>query len=121
MVPGFVPDDAEAAAVAQVCRHLDGLPLAIELAAARIKLFSAAALARRIVGRKTTWAPAGRSPLHLLSGRARDVPARQQTLWSAIGWSYDLLITDEQALFRGWPSSWAAARSKRLGPSATEE
>jgi predicted ATPase len=99
VVPGFAPDAAEVAAVAEVCRQLDGLPLAIELAAARVKLFSASALARRLAGPEE--AGAGQlSPLHLLAGRARDVPARQQTLWNAIAWSYDLLPPDEQALFR---------------------
>jgi len=99
VVPGFDPDDGEAAAIAEICRHLDGLPLAIELASARIKLFSPIALARRLAG-PDDGDPGLASPLDLLAGRARDVPARQQTLWGAIGWSYDLLDEDEQRLFR---------------------
>jgi len=99
VAPAFALGDAEAAAVAEICLHLDGLPLAIELAAARIKLFSPAALVRRLTGADDS-GMANASPLHLLSGRTRDVPARQQTLWSAITWSYDVLEPDEQALLR---------------------
>src|SRR5262249_22123248 len=69
--------------------RLDGLPLAIELAAARIKLFPPQAILARL-GRR----------LELLRGGARDVPERHQTLRQAIAWSYDLLETGEQALFR---------------------
>jgi predicted ATPase/class 3 adenylate cyclase len=78
-----------AAAVAEICRRLDGLPLAIELAAARLKLFSPQTLLARLERR-----------LPLLTGGARDLPARQQTLRDAIQWSYDLLSEAEQALFR---------------------
>ena len=79
----------EAAAVAEICRRLDGLPLAIELAAARIKLLPPQALLARLDER-----------LKLLTGGARDVPARQRTLRDAIAWSHDLLSPHEQALFR---------------------
>lgn len=78
-----------AAAVAEICARLDGLPLAIELAAARIKLFPPAAMRTRLMSR-----------LHLLTGGARDLPARQQTLRAAMDWSYDLLSAEEQKLFR---------------------
>src|SRR6185437_13789165 len=75
--------------VAEVCARLDGLPLAIELAAARVKLLSPQAILSRLESR-----------LKLLTGGARDLPARQQTLRGAIGWGYDLLTPGEQQLFR---------------------
>jgi predicted ATPase len=75
--------------VAGICRRLEGLPLAIELAAARTAVLTPAALLRRLEQR-----------LPLLVGGARDLPARQQTLRGAIAWSYDLLPPAEQALFR---------------------
>jgi predicted ATPase/class 3 adenylate cyclase len=87
--PSFVLDYDGAAAVAEICFRLDGLPLAIELAAARVKIFTPKALLARLDHR-----------LELLSGGTRDMPARHRTLRQAIGWSYDLLETDEQALFR---------------------
>ena len=93
--------------MAQICRRLDGLPLAIELAAARVKLFSPQALLNRL-DRK----------LQLLTGGARDLPERQHTLRDTVAWSYDLLGADEQALFVASPSSPAAAAWKRWRPSA---
>jgi predicted ATPase/transcriptional regulator with XRE-family HTH domain len=77
-----------ASAVAEICQRLDGLPLAIVLAAARIKLFPPAALLQRLSSRLT-----------LLTGGARDRPARHQTLRAAIDWSYGLLSEEERALF----------------------
>jgi predicted ATPase/class 3 adenylate cyclase len=85
----FQVSTANAPAVAEICVRLDGLPLAIELAAARIRLFSPQALLTRLGQR-----------LPLLTSSARDVPARQQTLRQTIQWSYDLLTTAEQRLFR---------------------
>ena len=76
-------------AVAEICYRLDGLPLAIELAAARIKLLPPNAMLARLENR-----------LDFLTGGARDLPARQQTLRNAIAWSYDLLDENEQKLFR---------------------
>jgi predicted ATPase/class 3 adenylate cyclase len=87
--PDFQVTTGNAAAVAEICARLDGLPLAIELAAARVKLFPPQALLARLSSR-----------LKLLVGGGQDRPARQQTLRSAIDWSYDLLDAAEQALFR---------------------
>ena len=87
--PRFAVDDGNAGAVAQICHRLDGLPLAIELAAARLKLLSTDELLARLDNRLT-----------LLTGGARDRPARQQTLRETIGWSHDLLTADEQTLLR---------------------
>jgi predicted ATPase len=87
--PDFRVNNTNAPAVAEICVRLDGLPLAIELAAARIKLLPPQAMLARL-GRR----------LELLRGGARDVPDRHQTLRQAIAWSYNLLETGEQALFR---------------------
>jgi predicted ATPase/class 3 adenylate cyclase len=87
--PDFTVTNENAAAVAEICARLDGLPLAIELAAVRVKLLSPQAMLPRLESR-----------LKLLTGGARDLPARQQTLRGAIGWGYDLLSPGEQQLFR---------------------
>jgi predicted ATPase len=78
-----------AAAIAEICLRLDGLPLAIELAAARIKLLPPQALLTRLNQR-----------LHVLTEGTRDLPERQQTLRNALAWSYELLTEQEQCLFR---------------------
>jgi len=82
-------DNANAPAVAEICWRLDGLPLAIELAAARVRLFPPEALLTRLEKR-----------LPFLTGGARDAPARQRTLRDAIACSHDLLDDEEQAVFR---------------------
>jgi predicted ATPase len=86
--PDFRLTDDNAAAVAEICLRLDGLPLALELATARINLFSPEALRDRLGSR-----------LQLLRSGARDAPARQQTLRATIEWSYQLLEPGEQRLF----------------------
>ena len=85
----FVMTGENATAIAAICQQVDGLPLAIELAAGRSKLFAPQALLSRL-----------RNRLTLLVGGAQDLPLRQQTLRGTIAWSYDLLGQDEKALFR---------------------
>jgi predicted ATPase/DNA-binding CsgD family transcriptional regulator/DNA-binding XRE family transcriptional regulator len=87
--PDFALTQETAPLVAEICRRLDGLPLAIELAAARLKLFSLPVLKVRLEHR-----------LQLLTGGPRDLPERQQTLRNTLQWSYDLLSEAEQRLFR---------------------
>ena len=86
-VPGFTLDDENAAAIADIARRLDGLPLAIELAAARVKLLAPLAISPRLV-----------HSLGLLTGGGRDLPDRQQTLRATIAWSYDLLTEGARRL-----------------------
>jgi predicted ATPase/DNA-binding CsgD family transcriptional regulator len=87
--PAFALSAENGVAVAEICRRLDGLPLAIELAAARLKVLPPAALLTRLERR-----------LPLLVGGCREAPARQQTMRDAIAWSYGLLSPEEQRLFR---------------------
>jgi non-specific serine/threonine protein kinase len=89
ITPSFKLTDDNALAVIEICRRLDGLPLAIELAAARVKILSPAALLTRLA-----------NGTHVLSDGARDQPKRLQTMRNAILWSYDLLDPAEQALFQ---------------------
>jgi predicted ATPase len=85
---GFKLHPGETTALARMCVHLDGLPLALELAASRVKVFSLTALDERLGDR-----------LGLLTGGARDLPERQRTLRDTIDWSYNLLEGDERLLF----------------------
>ena len=85
---GFVVTDQNASIIAEICLRLDGLPLAIELAAARLNVFTPADLLDRLKTR-----------LDVLSAGGRDLPDRQRTLWGAIGWSYELLDPDERNVF----------------------
>lgn len=87
--PDFRLTEQNAAAVAQICARLDGLPLAIELAAARLKLLSPRSLLHRL-----------ENSLQFLTGGPQDMPAHQQSLRATLDWSYHLLEPDEQKLFR---------------------
>ena len=85
--PEFVVTADNAATIAEICLRLDGLPLAIELAAARLKMFTPGDLLERL-----------RRRLDVLGAGGRDLPDRQRTLWGAIGWSYELLNEDERSV-----------------------
>jgi predicted ATPase len=87
--PRFTLTEENVATVVEICRRLDGLPLAIELAAARVRLLRPPALLDRLERR-----------LPLLTGGPRDLPNRQQTMRNTIAWSYDLLSLEEQMLFQ---------------------
>ncbi|MFN8473690.1 MAG: adenylate/guanylate cyclase domain-containing protein [Anaerolineae bacterium] len=87
--PRFALTDRNAGAVAQICRRLDGIPLALELAAARVRVLSAEQIAARLDDR-----------FRLLTGGSRTALPRQQTLRALIDWSYDLLPDEERALLR---------------------
>lgn len=90
VLPNFELTEANASTVAGICRRLDGLPLALELAAARMKVLSPGALLSRLDEHR----------LSILSGGAQDLPARQRTMRETVAWSYDLLDAHERALFR---------------------
>ncbi len=85
----FALNEENAPVIAEICNKLDGLPLAIELAAARVKLLSPQSILERL-----------ENSLKLLTGGAKDLPERQQTMRGTIRWSYDLLDEDEKDLFR---------------------
>jgi predicted ATPase/class 3 adenylate cyclase len=102
--PSFRVTDA--GAVAELCRRLDGLPLAIELAASRTKMLTPGAILERLERR-----------LDLLTGGPADAPARQQTLREAIAWSHDLLDAEERALFRRlsvFAGGWTVDAAERV-------
>ena len=106
--PQFALTRENARAVAEICRRLEGLPLAIELAAARIKALSPEAILSRLDRR-----------LKLLVGGKQDLPPRQQALETAIAWSYNLLDDDEKALFRGlsvFVGGWTLEAAEKILP-----
>ncbi|MFN8590931.1 MAG: helix-turn-helix domain-containing protein [Thermomicrobiales bacterium] len=115
--PGFALTEENGPIIAGICQRLDGLPLALELAAARIKLLPAQALLLRLD-----------RTLPLLTGGAHDLPQRQQTLRDTIAWSYNLLTSEEQALFRrvavfagGWTleaAEWVVGAGSRRSVKA---
>ena len=108
---GFWLTEANTRAVAEICVGLDGLPLAVELAAARIKVLSPEAILARLDRR-----------LALLTGGGRDQPARHQTLEAALSWSYDLLGEARQALFRRlgvFAGGWSLAAAEAVCPPAS--
>jgi predicted ATPase len=86
--PDFALDESSGPAVAEICLRLDGLPLAIELAAARLNVLAPSELLARL-----------RDRLDVLGAGGRDLPDRQRTLWGAIGWSYELLDEEECQIF----------------------
>jgi predicted ATPase/class 3 adenylate cyclase len=103
----FQITDENAAAVAEICRRLDGIPLAIELAASRLRLFSPQQLASRLNDR-----------FRLLTGGSRTAVPRQQTLQALIDWSYDWLSVEEQTLFRRlsvFTGGWTFEASEAIG------
>jgi predicted ATPase len=105
----LTPDNA--AVLLDICRRVDGLPLAIELAAARVKVVPPSALLTRLENR-----------LPLLTGGGRDLPVRQQTMRDTIAWSYDLLTAEDQRFFRpGSPSLSVASlwRRPKRSPAGT--
>lgn len=108
--PSFHITLANATAIAAICRRLDGLPLALELAAARLRVLSPSELLARL----------DRS-LPLLTGGARDLPERQRTIRQTIDWSYRILHLDEQVLFRRMSicvGSWDSATAEAIGEGA---
>ncbi len=105
--PAFQLTRDNATDVIAICRHLDGLPLALELAAARVKLLGPAELLARLD-----------RALPVLTGSMMDLPERQRTMESAIGWSYDLLGPSEQALFRSlsiFAGGWTLEAAEAVG------
>jgi predicted ATPase len=113
--PNFGIQAEQASTVASICNRLDGIPLAIELAAARVPLLSPEALLRRL-----------ERPFAVLTAGARDLPSRQQTLQNTLAWSYDLLDQTAQSLFRrltvfrgGWTLD--AAESVASDPDLTSD
>jgi predicted ATPase len=122
--PGFALTAENAAVVAEVCRQLDGLPLAIELTAARLRLFSARALLERLTSHRG-------ARLDVPTAGARDLPARQRSLRRALDWSHDLLDDQAKRFFRrmavfagGWTLEAAEAvgnADEDLGIEVVEE
>ncbi len=114
--PSFVLSEHNAQAVAHICQRLDGIPLALELAAVRVRHFSPEQLAERLDDR-----------FRLLTGGSRTALPRQQTLRAALDWSHDLLATVERALFRrlsGFAGGWSLDAAEQVpadGGRTTED
>ncbi len=111
--PDFRLSESNARAVAELCRRLDGLPLAIELAACRTRLLSPQAVLDRLEHR-----------FELLTGGPVDLPARQRTLREAIGWSHDLLDDEERTLFRRlavFAGGWSLEAAEEVIPDRDDE
>jgi predicted ATPase/DNA-binding XRE family transcriptional regulator len=107
--PGFALNQTNAVAIADICRRLDGLPLALELVATHLKVLTPAVLSARLD-----------RVLPLLVEGPRDLPARQQTMRTALGWSYDLLSPPAQTLFRRlsvFAGGWDLAAAEAVGGS----
>ncbi len=112
--PDFALDDENAATLAHICARVDGLPLALELAAARVKLLPPVLLLERL----------SKARLPLLIGGARNLPDRQQTLRNTIAWSYDLLPVDKQAWFRSlgvFNGTWSLEAAETLMQAIAEQ
>ena len=113
LYPDFDPTPVDVEAIAAICRGLDGVPLAIELMAARLRLFSPSELAARLD-----------RPLALLTGGAVDLPVRQQTLRNTVEWSYELLNPDEQRLLfclAVFPADFSVEASEAVGRAGHAE
>jgi predicted ATPase len=111
---GFRITDENAPIVGQICEKVDGLPLALELAAARIKSLSPKSLLERL----------SQARFSMLTGGARNLPDRQKTLHNTITWSYELLSSEEQAWFRRlgvFRGSWSLEAAEALGESAAAD
>ncbi len=111
--PGFTLADENARTVARICAHLDGMPLAIELAAARLRVLSLAEIERRMQDR-----------FQLLAGGTRTAPRRHQTLRASLGWSYDLLSEPERVLFRRlaiFAGGWTLDAAESVCPDVNVE
>jgi len=107
VMPDFALTDENAAVIAQICARVDGLPLALELAAARVKMLSPEQLLERL----------SKARLPLLTGGAKNLPDRQKTLHNTITWSYDLLTSTEQVWFRRlgvFYSGWSLEAAEAL-------
>jgi predicted ATPase len=106
--PDFDPDDDQMPTIVQICRRLDGLPLAIELAASRIKILPPQALLTRL-----------ERPLEVLRRNRRDLPPHQQTLRDTIAWSYNLLPLEGKVLFGAlavFVGGWTLEAAEAVGP-----
>ena len=111
--PDFELTTGNAAAVAEICRRLDGLPLAIELAAARVRLLPPQALLSRLDEK-----------FSVLTGGSRDLPERQRTLRNTLDWSFGLLTADEQALFARlgvFAGSFSLSAAEAVGAASPDE